>query len=206
MRASLLGLRRLAPLYVQVSLPCTHRSRSLVCAGLAPVHLRAVVLSRPPFVCAGLAPVFAPGLSRSPRACGSSPSVCAGLAPGVCGPRSRVYAGLAPCKCGPRSWVCAGSHPCMCRFRSLVRIDASAVAPRAKVRARVGTGRSGLGRQGGGLPAGQGPAGRRGPERAEVGPEARAGNRPRLTRKSESRPEPSQNRHRPTVRRPAGSG
>ena len=87
-----------------------------------------------------------------------------------------------------------------------VRLDASAVAPRAKVRARVGTGRSGLGRQGGGLPAGQGPAGRRGPERAEVGPEARAGNRPRLTRKSESRPELSQNRHRPTVRRPAGSG
>ena len=83
--------------------------------------------------------------------------------------------------------------------------NASAVAPRAKVRARVGMGRSGLGWRGGGLPAGQGPAGRRGPVRAGVGPKARAGNRPRPTRMDESRSGPGQDRHRPTVRRPTWS-
>ena len=89
---------------------CARAVRPFGCAGLAPVYLPVslpgMCLSRPrAFAGSGSASLLcmrrsrsrvAPVLSRSPRTCGSSSSVCAGLAPGVCGPRSRVCAGLAP--------------------------------------------------------------------------------------------------------------
>ena len=144
MRASLLGLRRLAPLYVQVSLPYTHRSCSLVCAGLAlvssgPAPCMCGSRSR---ACAGLDPLCV-RVSLS-RTCWSHPRVGAGLAPvyapvslpWMCQTHSPVGAGTAlvyarvslPCRPRPRSRVCAGPAPSyvpvplpgMCGFRPQV--------------------------------------------------------------------------------------